>query len=358
MFCLLSMNFSMGKLRDNFTKSHILAFFRLNSFPISAVTIGLLILYSLWQFQEQQLEKVDTLRQQVHSLETEISNLQVDVSKKIEPKDKVEIDKDLLALDKDLLALDKDIYGTVIQALGGTVVLLSIFFTWHNLQVSKAQQITDRFTKAVEQLGQSDNDIAVRLGGIYALERIAIDSEKDHWTIMEIITTYIRDKTRAPTNSEKPSSDIQAALWVLGRRMYTRETKAYTVLYLSGANLKGANLFRAHFEKAWMRNTNLEKAQLQEIHLEEANLERSYLVKADLTEANLKRANLSNAHLEGANLSAVNLQGANLTGTHLEGVDLSKTLGLTQDQIESAYGDVNTILPNGDFWQRPESWLV
>ena len=36
--------------------------------------------------------------------------------------------------------------------------------------------------------------MAIRLGGIYALERIARDSEKDHGPIMEVLTAYVREK--------------------------------------------------------------------------------------------------------------------------------------------------------------------
>ena len=32
----------------------------------------------------------------------------------------------------------------------------------------------------------------IRLGGIYALERISNESEKDYWPIMEILTAYVR----------------------------------------------------------------------------------------------------------------------------------------------------------------------
>lgn len=34
------------------------------------------------------------------------------------------------------------------------------------------------------------------LSGIYALERIAQDSKKDHWPIMEILTAYVRENAQ------------------------------------------------------------------------------------------------------------------------------------------------------------------
>ena len=63
------------------------------------------------------------------------------------------------------------------------------------LLVSQEGQIPDRFTMA-EQLGATDlrgnPKLEVRLGGIYSLERIANDSEKDHWAIMEVLGSYAR----------------------------------------------------------------------------------------------------------------------------------------------------------------------
>ena len=51
------------------------------------------------------------------------------------------------------------------------------------LRISQEGQITERFTKAIDQLGNKDS-LAVRVGGIYALERIARDSERDHGPII------------------------------------------------------------------------------------------------------------------------------------------------------------------------------
>ena len=43
------------------------------------------------------------------------------------------------------------------------------------------RRITESFTKAIEHLG-SDN-LQVRLGGIYTLERISRESELDYWPV-------------------------------------------------------------------------------------------------------------------------------------------------------------------------------
>src|SRR3982751_6161439 len=36
-------------------------------------------------------------------------------------------------------------------------------------------------------------NLEVRLGAIYALERIPRDSERDHWPIMEVLCAYVRN---------------------------------------------------------------------------------------------------------------------------------------------------------------------
>jgi hypothetical protein len=103
-------------------------------------------------------------------------------------------------------------------------------------------QLTDRFSKAVGQLGTKDS-LEVRLGGIYALERIARDSVRDHPTVMEVLSAYVREHapssmcvSTAPTT--RPTTDLQAILTVIGRRDKNRDRDA---LALSGTCLVTAD---------------------------------------------------------------------------------------------------------------------
>jgi hypothetical protein len=90
---------------------------------------------------------------------------------------------------------------TLAQILGGAALLSGLYFTWRTLQVNREGQITERFTRAIDQLGATDDDgnprLEIRLGGIYALERIARDSPgRDYSTVMEILTAYVRENAR------------------------------------------------------------------------------------------------------------------------------------------------------------------
>ena len=136
--------------------------------------------------------------------------------------------------------------------------------------------MTDRYTKAIEQLGSEKLD--VRIGGIYALERVARDSARDHPTVMEVLAAFIREHSReqwppsGPGGQEQarptPRADIQAAA-VIGRRDRRGDIQQ---IDLSGADLPGANFSGA-----------------------------------DLTGADLSGADLSGADLSGADLSGADL---------------------------------------------------
>ena len=60
------------------------------------------------------------------------------------------------------------------------------------MRVTERGQLTERFTKAIEQLG--DNNLDIRLGGIYTLERIAKESEELHGPVMEILTCMVNPR--------------------------------------------------------------------------------------------------------------------------------------------------------------------
>jgi uncharacterized protein YjbI with pentapeptide repeats len=231
------------------------------------------------------------------------------------------------------------------QALGfimaGVAAVASIYFTWRNLQQGKDEQITERFTRAIDQL--DSEKLEIRLGGIYALERIANDSpERDYSTIMEVLTAYLRENAPLPREAEprpdseaskdteasaenekqetKPPTDIQAILTVLGRRKKAGK-KDDVLLDLSAADLRGANLSGANLHEALLWGANLQEAVLAGANLQGANL-----LDANLQEANLWEANLQGAHLLDANLQEANLSGANLQGAYLLDTNLQKAV--------------------------------
>lgn len=231
-------------------------------------------------------------------------------------------------------------------------------------EADRQRRITETFARATEQLGSEK--VEVRVGGIHALARIAREMPPDHWPIMETLTAFVREKAAVLYPNEaavkalkekeqetgRAPSDVQAALTAIGHRCRGHDPERQTV-QLGGTNLSRANLENAHLERANLSGAFLMKALMAGTHLDGAYLSGAHLDDAILQFAQLTRASLEGAHLDGANLQGaaldtVNFQGATLSNACLVDADLRGAVGLTQEQLDEAYGDpATTKLPEG-----------
>ena len=274
------------------------------------------------------------------------------------------------------------------------------------LRLTERGHLTDRYGKAIEQLGSDKLD--VRLGGIYALEQFANDTDhdRDQATVVEVLSAFVRVHSQpvyqyreylsllgsAPMSDspeelilksakyvgelDRPPEDVQTAVTVLGRLPVQPNVERAD---FSSARLPRISLANSNFVGARLVNTDLTAADLTEVNLTFGNLRGANLTSArvvrallvganlqdvDLAEANLHRADLRNTFLAGSNLAnayarRVDLCGAVLRDAHLNGAELHRavlttTKGLTQEQIDSAEGDSTTGLPDG--LKRPARW--
>jgi hypothetical protein len=101
-----------------------------------------------------------------------------------------------------LLAFGAGVFAAGALAFTGLTFILSR----RTFRLTEQGQVTDRYTKAIEQLGPDKLD--VRIGSIYALERVAYDSARDHSTVMEVLAAFIFSDIEIPTTtvSEEPDS--------------------------------------------------------------------------------------------------------------------------------------------------------
>lgn len=215
-----------------------------------------------------------------------------------------------------------------------------------NLKISQEGQITERFTRAIDQLGAVDKDgnpiIEIRLGAIYALEKIADKSEEYFWPIMEILTAYVRKNSPVDMadSQNKVSLDIQAIFTVIGRRNATYRQRESKNLNLRRTYLKDLELTDAHFEKADLSGTNLEGASIKETHLEGAFLSGTNLKSAFITGTHLEGAFLGSAHFKWAkfyfnSLKGADFRAADLIGAYFYSLDeLSKVKTLYKAHLE------------------------
>ncbi|EKU97081.1 putative low-complexity protein [Leptolyngbya sp. PCC 7375] len=249
--------------------------------------------------------------------------------------------------EKELIEVKNEIRKTWAQILAGAFFFVTAYLTWRNVREADEANITDRFTRAIDQI-QSNNPLMVRLGGIYALKRIAKDSENDCYAVAEILAEYIRQhssiaqskdsaltgyirnyviqnsshssKDNDPPDENASRPDVQAALSIFERQLdYAPNFSSLDLrgLNFSGLKLEGAMFNHTRLNMAEFKKTNLKRASFQGAILNDAHFE-----DAVLTNALFMNAKLKGAVLNGAKLNEVWLTGAQLQGAHLYSTNL------------------------------------
>jgi Pentapeptide repeats (8 copies) len=245
--------------------------------------------------------------------------------------------------------------GRLLTLGAGLFAAGALIFTAQNVILSRRTfelteqgHVTDRYTKAIQQLGGRKPD--VRLGGIYALERVARDSARDHPAVMEVLTAFVREhslismRPSRPDRAEpgrSPQADVQAALTVVGRLTMVgrgHPTRGIRPIDLSGAALADAKLpHGAHLVRAKLAGVNLSGVDLRGADLTGADLTEAILIRAVLGPVELSDAELAEAELpHDVRCVATKLTGADLTGADLTGADLT-----------SAKWTEGTLVPRG-----------
>ncbi|MFD9703856.1 pentapeptide repeat-containing protein [Lentzea sp. NPDC059081] len=215
------------------------------------------------------------------------------------------------------------------------------------VNASQQGQYTDRFNKAIEQLDKSGADhLQARLGGIYALERLGKDSARDQPVVTEVLSAFIRSTTSTrsadwPSTAakcpDKPvSTDVQAALTVLGRRdarNYENDVRP---------DLNGACLRQASLQGAYLTGANLSKADLGG-----SDLSGAVLALADLRHTEFSSENSPHTLLLHTIMYGADLRGTKFTGAYLGGADLTKS---KHDAETSVRGAITSQDTKGEWW--------
>lgn len=282
---------------------------------------------------------------------------------------------------KDRLDAEGGLRSALLQALGGLVLVTGLVFTARGFRLSHEGHITDRYAKSVEQLGSGSAD--VRIGGVFALERIARDSKPDRQTIVEVLTAFVREHSRLDWRTAKTepiTADVQAALTVLGRRPGSDLEGARLDFYhagLRGAHLTSGDWRNAMFDYGHLTDTLFASAQLdgadlsfctaervgfsgasaRGVHLVNAKYQHCWFLDSDFTNADFYGCDLTGSDfgrryasngdhpLPPTILTNSRMTKAILVRTNLRGVDLRTVRGLTREQLQDAILDENTVLP-------------
>ena len=194
-------------------------------------------------------------------------------------------------------------------------------------EIGQQSLLNERYQRGAEMLGSEV--LAVRLGGVYALQRLAAEHPDDyHLQIMRLLCAFVRTPTKDADldrpvyfeDEERPPrirDDAQAALSAIGERSLDRvrlEIEGGFTLDLRGANLVGGFLRECLLDWADLTDANMTNA-----HLEGASLAGAHLLRANLRGAGMSGANLQRSDLRMANMSEAVAHGTNFTGSNLDG---------------------------------------
>ena len=276
---------------------------------------------------------------------------------------------------------------TVAFVVGGGLAF--VFALWRALLAQRQAEIADRtllderYERGITALG-SEN-LAVRLGGIYALQKLAQEHPSlYHIQVMKSFCAFVRHPIQDGSSLvteyahlepiRRLREDIQAIVTIIGNRsdecVRIEQREAYVLdlsraflqhLWLERGNLASAKLGRADLTNAYLLGTDFLGTDLSNCELDYAQVSGATLAFGDLSGARLYYSNLSSAKLAQANLSdavlvrvnlagagmnSVNLSGASLLGTDLTAADLSlngqgPVTGLTQFQLDCARAEKN-----------------
>ena len=167
-------------------------------------------------------------------------------------------------------------------------------------QASSAQRslLNERYQKGTEMLGSPI--LSVRLGGIYALKRLAAEHpERYHVQIMELFCAFVRNPT-TDADSDAESDDEGE-----GQLSQLSEDVQATITAIGHRGERGRSL------------------------------EESEKLTLNLRGARLSYARLSGTRLAGANLSRADLRHANFFETHLQAPDPTEPIPLGPDQPQA-----------------------
>ncbi len=213
-------------------------------------------------------------------------------------------------------------------------------------QARTAQQglITDDINKATERLAKNkkggEPEIEVRLGALYALERIAEYNERDHIQILEMLCSYIRTNSPCKSRSTKQKplrEDIQKAITIIGRR---------------GGWTSAKKSLEKEIEQRY--RMDLQDCDLRDATLNRTNLRGAKFLNSNLSYASFDNANIKNTWFDNAVMNGTWFEFAKMDRAWAWECDFSKCRKLTQKQLNVMYCGIGVKIPEG--LTRPNHW--
>lgn len=107
-----------------------------------------------------------------------------------------------LSFTKEQIEAIKGLREMLISFAGGIILIFGLYFTWRRTEAIEEQNMINRtnnesnywlaqFSKASELL--KEDSISAKISGVYLFEKIMNNCEEYHWSVIEILSAYVRE---------------------------------------------------------------------------------------------------------------------------------------------------------------------
>lgn len=183
-----------------------------------------------------------------------------------------------------------------------------------------------------------------RLAALFVAQRTA-KSRASARGLGSVLISFIRRRL-AGDGAPDSFDDVRLALSILSTGAVRQaQSENGQGLDLSGIDFRGAALGGVNLEGFRLSQSVFDRCRLAGAKLADADLSGASLVGTDLSGADLRRADLSDADLSEAVLTGARVNAANFTSTNIGGTILAGAQGLIQEQLDAAFGDNETAVP-------------
>lgn len=206
-----------------------------------------------------------------------------------------------------LSASESSLRQAVLLSLGGLLASVTLWITYRRHELARDEDWTKRYNEAISHIG-SDSE-ASRIGGFFALERMGIDSKRDHWRTIQVLAAYVRH----PHKDDLEYRDIS------GKRVMAPSVAAAMAALATLCRERGPE------GTVDLSNSTIPESKLDGANLRGAIFEGANMQRATLSGADLGKANFSGAELQGATLHKIDARGSSFHGAYLQGAQFQKS---------------------------------
>ncbi|MBV8977093.1 MAG: pentapeptide repeat-containing protein [Alphaproteobacteria bacterium] len=223
-----------------------------------------------------------------------------------------------------------------------TAVVMWARERWSAQSQSRVAQIRDTYEPLFADLWS--DEMHKRLAALFVAQRVA-RSKSGARGLGQVLVSFVRRRLAAESGGDA-YDDVRLALTLLASDAVRQALKeSGQGLDLSGLDFRGASLAGINLQRFRLAQCVFDRCRLAGARLSDCDLSGSSLVGADLSGADLRRADFSEADLTDADFTRAKVAGANFTNSNIGGAILSEAQGLVQEQLDQAFGDSGTAVP-------------